>query len=62
MVSISAKAIGSRLKSFAANVAKQIASVLASQSGQGTLPTRRQLEKVGPHVEFTRGSWHKQGW
>ncbi len=62
MLSIQAKAIGFRLKSLTADVAKRIASALASQSGQGTLPTRRQLEKMGPQVEFTRGSQHKQGW
>ena len=62
MLSIQVKAIGSQLRTLTSGVARQIASAFASEKGRGTLPTRRQLEKMGPQVEVSRGSRHKHGW
>ncbi len=56
------QAFGSRVKSLLCTVARQIASAIRTPSGQGTLPTKSQLMKLGPQDEFTRGSPHSNGW
>ena len=56
------KAFGSRVKSLLRMVARQIASAIRTPDGQGTLPTKSQLMKLGPQNEFTRGSSQSNGW
>ncbi len=56
------KAFAFRLKSLLCAVARQIASAIRAPGGEGTLPTKSQLMKLGPQNEFTRGSPHSNGW
>ena len=62
MFSIQVGSIGSQLKGLMSSLVKQIASTIETPGGQGTLPTKSQLTKMGPQSEFTRRSPDRNGW
>jgi len=62
MSSIQVKVIGSQLKYLMSSVARQIASAIGASAGQGTLPTKSQLMKMGPQTGITRRTLPRNGW
>ena len=54
MSPILGKAFGFQLKSLMHSAARQIASAISVSASQGTLPTKSQLEKLGPQQEYVR--------
>ena len=57
-----AKALGPRIRHLMSSAARQIASAIGAPGGQGTLPTKSQLTKMGPQSAITRGSPHTKRW
>ena len=55
MFPILRKSFGFQLKVLLRAAAGQIASSFSSSAGLGRLPTKAQLEKLGPQQEFMRG-------
>ena len=49
------KSFGFQLKVLLRAAAGQIAASFSSSAGLGRLPTKAQLEKLGPQQEFMRG-------
>lgn len=62
MSPILGKAFGFQLKSLMHSAARQIASAISASAGQGTLPTKAQLTKMGPQNAFQRGSPQRNDW
>jgi len=54
MSPILGKAFGFQLKVLMRAAARHIASSFSASAGLGRLPTRAQLEKLGPQQEFMR--------